>query len=328
MLCVILHAFYSATETAFACLNKYKFQVEADEGRRSSRFVLWLREHFETTLISGLIGTNVAAIIISTISTFLFIAWLSPVMGDSPATLISSIAMAVVTFFFGDTLPKFIAKRAPDTVARLVAYPMVFFFFLFYPISIIFRLLSILLKKIFHDKGESDFTEEDFASEIEKKEAAGDLESNESDIIVASLDFAETSVKEVFTPRKRMAMLDMDGLTTEKLLEYLKKCPYSRIPLYYRDPDKVLRVLVVKNYLSAYFRDPRAKYLDYATKPYFVTPGVKMDDLLDGFREHHTQIAIVRKEGRCIGMVTTEDVLEELVGGIKEKGNPAAEEAL
>ena len=195
------------------------------------------------------------------------------------------------------------------------------------PVTLIFRGLTFLVRKVFRSKPEPEVQTEDIAEEIERMEKYGDLEANESDILVNSLDFADTSVKEVLTPLRRMKMLDTDGLDTPTLLEYIKKCPYSRIPLYYKEQNHIVGVLVVKNYLAAYFRDPKVSYLPYVQKAYFVTPAIKIDDLLDGFREHHTQIALVRKDGKILGLVTAEDALEELVGKIDEDGNIEAEAA-
>lgn len=327
VLCLIGSAFFSATETAFACLNKYKFQVEAEDGKKASSFVVWFYEHFDTTLITVLIGNNAVAVGISSIATILFIQLLHAYIDNTTISMISSIVVAILTFLFGDTLPKLIAKKVPNAIARFSVYPISVFCILFLPVTLIFRGLTFLVRKVFRSKPEPEVQTEDIAEEIERMEKYGDLEANESDILVNSLDFADTSVKEVLTPLRRMKMLDTDGLDTPTLLDYIKKCPYSRIPLYYKEPNHIVGVLVVKNYLAAYFRDPKVSYLPYVQKAYFVTPAIKIDDLLDGFREHHTQIALVRKDGKILGLVTAEDALEELVGKIDEDGNIEAEAA-
>lgn len=325
VLCLIGSAFFSATETAFACLNKYKFQVEAEDGKKASSFVVWFYEHFDTTLITVLIGNNAVAVGISSVATILFIQLLHAYIDNTTISMISSIVVAILTFLFGDTLPKLIAKKVPNAIARFSVYPILVFCILFLPVTLIFRGLTFLVRKVFRSKPEPEVQTEDIAEEIERMEKYGDLEANESDILVNSLDFADTSVKEVLTPLRRMKMLDTDGLDTPTLLEYIKKCPYSRIPLYYKEQNHIVGVLVVKNYLAAYFRDPKVSYLPYVQKAYFVTPAIKIDDLLDGFREHHTQIALVRKDGKILGLVTAEDALEELVGKIDEDGNIEAE---
>ena len=327
VLCLIGSAFFSATETAFACLNKYKFQVEAEDGKKASSFVVWFYEHFDTTLITVLIGNNAVAVGISSIATILFIQLLHAYIDNTTISMISSIVVAILTFLFGDTLPKLIAKKVPNAIARFSVYPILVFCILFLPVTLIFRGLTFLVRQVFRSKPEPEVQTEDIAEEIERMEKYGDLEANESDILVNSLDFADTSVKEVLTPLRRMKMLDTDGLDTPTLLDYIKKCPYSRIPLYYKEQNHIVGVLVVKNYLAAYFRDPKVSYLPYVQKAYFVTPAIKIDDLLDGFREHHTQIALVRKEGKILGLVTAEDALEELVGKIDENGNIEAEAA-
>ena len=327
VLCLIGSAFFSATETAFACLNKYKFQVEAEDGKKASSFVVWFYEHFDTTLITVLIGNNAVAVGISSIATILFIQLLHAYIDNTTISMISSIVVAILTFLFGDTLPKLIAKKVPNAIARFSVYPILVFCILFLPVTLIFRGLTFLVRKVFRSKPEPEVQTEDIAEEIERMEKYGDLEANESDILVNSLDFADTSVKEVLTPLRRMKMLDTDGLDTPTLLDYIKKCPYSRIPLYYKEQNHIVGVLVVKNYLAAYFRDPKVSYLPDVQKAYFVTPAIKIDDLLDGFREHHTQIALVRKEGKILGLVTAEDALEELVGKIDENGNIEAEAA-
>ena len=327
VLCLIGSAFFSATETAFACLNKYKFQVEAEDGKKASSFVVWFYEHFDTTLITVLIGNNAVAVGISSVATILFIQLLHAYIDNTTISMISSIVVALLTFLFGDTLPKLIAKKVPNAIARFSVYPILVFCILFLPVTLIFRGLTFLVRKVFRSKPEPEVQTEDIAEEIERMEKYGDLEANESDILVNSLDFADTSVKEVLTPLRRMKMLDTDGLDTPTLLDYIKKCPYSRIPLYYKEQNHIVGVLVVKNYLAAYFRDPKVSYLPYVQKAYFVTPAIKIDDLLDGFREHHTQIALVRKDGKILGLVTAEDALEELVGKIDEDGNIEAEAA-
>ena len=318
-LLVLLNAFYSATETAFACLNKYKYKAKADSGSKTASLIVRLYDHFETTLISTLIGYNLVSILTSAISTFLFISWFGAYMPDATVSLIASIAMAIITFLFGDTVPKIVARSNPDFVAKAAVYPMTGFIILFYPLSLLFRGLNFLLRKIFRAKDAPELSEEDFSGAIEEAEELGVLEENESDIIQATFDFADTTVKEVLTPLRKMVMLDVAGLTQKGLIEYLKDCPYSRIPLYYKSKDKIVGILVVKNFLGAYFKDPTVNYLSFAQKPYFVSPSVKIDDLCDNFRNRHTQIAIVRKDGHVLGMVTMEDVLEELVGSIAER---------
>ena len=323
--CIAMCGFYSSTETAFACLSKYKFKAKAEKGERTARLIVALYEHFDSTLITVLIGNNVFAILISVFSTRLFLNILSPYISETWISIIASVSLSILTFIFGDTIPKFLGKAIPDKIVRINLYPMLLFTTLFYPLSLFFRFISFLAKKMVRASDAPDITEEEFASAIEENEEMGLLEENESDIIQATLDFDDTKVAEVLTPLNKMVMIDLSGLTTDKLLDFLKKTDYSRIPVYYKTRKHIVGVLVVKNYLSAYFQDPRISYMSCLQKPVFVSPSVKIDDLVGIFRERHSQIAIVAKKDNVLGMVTMEDVLEELVGEIDELEEPGAE---
>lgn len=317
---ILMSAFYSSTETAFACLNKFEFKVRADEGEKRAKLIVKLYDHFDTTLISVLIGNNAVAILISMLSTSLFLFFFHNSIEEFYVSLIASITMAILTFFFGDTLPKLIAKKIPEKIVNLNVYPMTFFVIVFYPITLLFKVFSFLFRKVFKTKVNPEITEKDIVFSVEEKEEKGELEENESDLIVASLDFDDTLVKEVLTPKKRMSMLDVNVTNNSTLVEFLKNCPYSRIPLYKENKNNVIGILMVKDFLAGYFNNPTCNYLAYVRKPFIVKPNVRLDDLLEGFKKNRVQIAIVKKDEELIGMVTMEDVLEELVGNIKETG--------
>lgn len=315
---ILMCGFYSSTETAFACLNKFEYKVKADEGDKKAKLIVKLYDHFDTTLISVLIGNNVFAILISIFSTTLFLAFFNGAIDEYYISLIASILMAILTFFFGDTVPKFLGKKIPEVIVRINAYPMAFFVILFSPISFILWLLINIVRKVFRVKDEPLFSEEDLLLSIEEKEEKGELEENESDIIAATLEFADTKVKEVLTPVRKMKMLDVSHMNNKTLIEFLKVCPYSRIPLYKDNKNNVIGILMVKDFLAAYFKNPSVNYMLFVKKPYIVKPSIKMDDLLEGFKKEHVQIAIVKKNEVLLGMVTMEDVLEELVGNMSE----------
>ena len=318
ILSLFMSAFYSGTETAFTSLNKYKYKVMADDGSKLSKLILWLYEHYETTIIAVLIGNSIFNVALSTLASVLALHFFSVFISDSLISLLTSIAVTLVVYLFGETLPKVIAKRIPDGLARINAIPMAFFVILFYPLTMVFSFFNFLVKAIFRDKIPPELTQEDFQNVVVQSEKQGVFEDNESDIIQASLEFADTSVKEVLTPKSRMFMIDAKGLTKPQLLEILKNTNYSRIPVYYESKDRIIGILIVKNYLNAYFNDHNVSFFSTLQKPYFISPRIMIDDLIEGFRNNKTQIAIVRKEDKVLGMVTTEDVLEELVGKIAE----------
>ena len=319
-ICVLAHFFFSAGETAFACVNRFKMQVEADDGKKSARLVLHVCEKYDRALITVLIGSNIVSIVASAISTILFYNILSS-SGLVPDTisLISSIVISLLIYVLGDALPKTIARSIPDTISKAFVFPIYFFMLILFPITFIFDKLTKLIEKIFKVKDEAAFNEEDFENVVEKVSDEGIIEEEQGDIIQSALDFADTNVKEVLTPRKRIFALDIRNLDKEKLHQIILETNYSRIPIYDGDFDNMIGVLHIKTYLSAYIRNPNVSIRRKLQKPYFVSSNIMIDDLFNGFKKHHTHIALDRdKNKKIIGMVTMDDVLEELVSDISE----------
>ena len=321
--CVLAHFFFSAAETALACANRFKMQVEADEGKKSARLVLHVCEKYDRALIAVLIGTNIVAIIAAAISVFLFqqlfasTGWM-----DDTISLISSIVISLLIYILGDALPKTIARSIPDTMSKLLVYPTYWFMLLLFPITWVMEKLTLLIERIFKVKGETQFDEEDFENVVENASDEGIIEEEQSDIIQSTLDFADTNVKEVLTPRNKIFALDIRDLDKEKLHKIILETNYSRIPIYDGNIDNIIGVLRIKTYLSAYLRNPNVSIKKKLQKPYFVSSNIMIDDLFNGFKKNHTHIAIVRdKNKRVVGMVTMDDVLEELVSDISEPSN-------
>ena len=318
--CVLAHFFFSAAETALACANRFKMQLEADDGKKTARLVLHVCEKYDRALITVLIGSNVVAILASAISTILFYNLLSSSgLVNDTISLISSIVISLLIYIIGDALPKTIARSIPDTISKLFIYPIYWLMLLLFPISFVFEKLTKLIEKIFKVKDENAFDEEDFENVVEKVSDEGIIEEEQGDIIQSALDFADTNVKEVLTPRSKIFALDIRSLDKEKLHKIILDTNYSRIPIYDGNIDNIIGVLHIKTYISAYLRNPNISIRRKLQKPYFVSSNIMIDDLFNGFKKHHTHIAVVRdKNKKVIGMVTMDDVLEELVSDISE----------
>ena len=324
-ICVLAHFFFSAGETALACANRFKMQVEADEGKRSAKLVLKVQEKYDRALITVLIGSNIVAIAASVICTALFTRTLTNYTSDLIAFL-ASVVISLLIYIFGDALPKTIARSIPDTISKIFVFPVFGLMMLLYPITLLFELITKGIEKAFKVKEQVDFDEDDFENVVEKVSDEGVLEEEQSDIIQSALEFADTNVKEVLTPRNKIFALSIKELDKEKLHKIIINTNYSRIPIYDGDFDNIIGVLHIKTYLSAYLRNPNISIKSKLQKPYFVSSNIMIDDLFNGFKKHHTHIAIVRdKNKKVIGMVTMDDVLEELVSDISEpnsmKGN-------
>ena len=318
--CVLAHFFFSAGETALACANRFKMQVEADEGKKSARLVLHVCEKYDRALITVLIGSNIVAIVASAISTILFYHMLSNSgLLDETISLISSIIISLLIYIIGDALPKTIARSITDTISKLFVYPVYWLMLILFPITWVFEKLTKLIEHVFRVKEETAFDEEDFENVVEKISDEGVLEEEQSDIIQSALDFADTNVKEVLTPRDKIYALDINDLNRETLHKIILETNYSRIPVYDEKLDDMIGILHIKTYLSAYLKNPNVSIRRKLQKPYFVSSNIMIDDLFNGFKKHHTHIALVRDKNRkIIGMVTMDDVLEELVSDISE----------
>ena len=318
--CVLAHFFFSAGETALACANRFKMQVEADDGKKSARLVLHVCEKYDRALITVLIGSNIVAIVASAVSTVLFYNLLSNSgLVNDTISLISSIVISLLIYILGDALPKTIARSIPDTLSKAFVYPIYWLMIILFPISFVFEKLAKLIEKIFRVKDESTFDEEDFENVVENASDEGVIEEEQGDIIQSALDFADTNVKEVLTPRNKVYALNIRGLDKEKLHQIILKTDYSRIPIYDGSFDNMIGVLHIKTYISAYLRNPNVSIRRKLQKPYFVSSRIMIDDLFNGFKKHHTHVALVRDNNKkIIGMVTMDDVLEELVSDISE----------
>ncbi len=317
VLFLLFSAFFSASETAFQKLNKYRFEVKKEEGSKSASLVLYLYERKDVNLINILIGNDIVNTLLSVISTSVFLYFVHLEAGI--VSLISSIVTTLIVYLFGETMPKQIAGKIPNYLASIFVYPLIVFYFLFYPLSMLLKGVSFLIGKLFPVRKGDIVSEDDFSLAIKKSQKGGVLEKEESEIIENSIDWSDTAVKDVLTGKSKMFSIDLKGLSNEKLVDILCSTSYSRIPVYYEKKDNIVGVLLVKRFLSAYLTNKKINPLSCLEKPYIVSPRVKIDDLVDGFRERHTQIAIVKKGDELLGMVTMEDALEELVGPIGEK---------
>ena len=318
--CVLAHFFFSAGETALVCANRFKMQLEADDGKKTARLVLHVCEKYDRALITVLIGSNIVAILASAVSTILFYNLLSSSgLVNDTISLISSIVISLLIYIIGDALPKTIARSIPDTISKAFIYPIYWLMLLLFPVSFVFEKFTKLIEKIFKVKDENAFDEEDFENVVEKVSDEGIIEEEQGDIIQSALDFADTNVKEVLTPRNKIYALDIRTLDKEKLHKIILETNYSRIPIYDGNIDNIIGVLHIKTYISAFLRNPNISIRRKLQKPYFVSSNIMIDDLFNGFKKHHTHIAIVRdKNKKVIGMVTMDDVLEELVSDISE----------
>ena len=316
-ICIVGSFFFSLAETALACCNRFELQVEA-ENSKTAKLIVRVCERYDRALTTILIGNNIVAIIVSTVSALLFLSYFKGTGLESSSSIISSIIMSIIVYILGDSLPKTIAKAIPNRCSKIVIYPIYGLMFIFFPIAKLFEVIVNLIERLFKVKNDEEFTQQDFENVVEQGEVKGEIEEEQAEIIQSALEFNETSVKEVLTPKEKMFALDVNGLSKEKLDEVIVNSSYSRIPLYKGEIDNIIGTLLVKTYVKETIKDPNIPLRKMIQKPYFVSSRISLISLFDGFKKHKTHIAIVKNDDEVIGMVTMEDVLEEIVSDISE----------
>lgn len=314
---ITLSAFFSSTESAYINCNKYKIKVWADDGKKRAKLATYLLEKHDNAIIAILIGNNVVNVATSVLATLLFVNIFE---SDAIGSLISTIVITILVFIFGEIIPKNIGKVNSDKFVINTAFPLAFIMILFFPITIIFIGLITLINKITKsDNSSEDFTDDDFQNVVDKYGQEDVIKEEESEIIIAAVDFGETIVNDVLTKRENIVALDINKCNSKNLIKTLYTVTYSRIPVYQGSIDNIIGILHVRSYLKEYIKNSKVKITDCLHPCYEVDPKIKLDDMFNGFKEHKTHIAIVKDKNKTIGMITMKDVLEELVEDIDEK---------
>ena len=320
--CIIMSAYFSATETAFSTFNRIRVKNLAEKGNKRAALVLKLSEGYDTLLSTILIGNNIVNILASSMATLLFI---HIVKDNDLGSLLSTIVLTVVILVFGEISPKTVAKKMPESFAMFSAPIINFLLIIFFPLTIIFKGLQSLLGKIFKASDDQGMTEEELISIIEEAEEEGDFDKEESTLIKSAIEFGDLEVGEIFTPRIDITAIPKTA-TAEEIRTTFNESGYSRIPVYEGDLDNVIGILNHKDFYSSSFED--GCDVTELTKPVMYVPKTqKINDLLKDLQKNQRHIAIVTDEyGSTAGLITLEDILEEIVGDIWDEHDEIVEE--
>ena len=321
-----LSFFFALAESSFSFANQIKLKVRAEDGSKSANLVLRVLNKFDNFIIDVLIGTNISHVLVSILATILTVNLVynnvnNMEIATSNGAIIATAASTIVVFFICEMIPKTIGKAKSESIACFCVYPMVILNYILLPISIIFRGLIYLGRKIFKvDADEPILSEDDFQDIIEDIEKEGQIEEEESEIIQSAVDFDDLKVKEVMCPKDEVVALDISKkLTSNELIEFITDNNFSRIPVYRDNLDNVVGILHTRILLKALMQNKDYDLEKLLVKPLEVRPNMHLDTIFDEFKKKKTHIAIVKdKENKTLGIVTMEDVLEELVGDIDE----------
>lgn len=308
--CVLMSAYFSATETAFSSINKIRLKTMAEDGNKKAERTLKLADDYDGLLSTILIGNNIVNILASSLSTILFIGLLKN--NDSLATTLSTVTLTIVILIFGEISPKSIAKESPERFAMFSTPIISFFMIIFKPLNWVFRQWKKLLNKIFKSEEDTGITEEELISIIEEAEEDGNLEKSETDLIKSAIEFNELEVGDIFTPRIDITAVKTEA-TRDEIREVFKESGYSRLPVYNEDLDNIVGILYYKDFFTKDFDN-----ISEIIKPVmFVTKNKNVNELMNELQQKKLHLAVVADEyGSTAGIVTLEDILEEIVGDI------------
>jgi putative hemolysin len=314
IICVLLSAFFSSTEVALISLTRAKVRTLVNEGRPGSKAVAALKESPEHLLITILIGNNIVNVAAAALATAIAIQ----MFGDIGVGIATGFVV-IVLLVFGEIGPKIYAARASDSFALTVAPVILFLSRILTPLTWLVEKVSPKLG-IGKDTTEPSLTEEEIKVWIDVGKEDGTIEQAEQDMLYSVLEFADTTAREIMTPRVDVIAME-DTISFEEAIRIFNETGFSRIPVYHDQIDNITGILNVKDVFSAmvsHRKDSTIKEVMY--DPMFVPETKKIDDLLKELQVHRVQMAIIIDEySSFVGIVTVEDILEELVGDIMDE---------
>lgn len=310
---ILLSACFSLTETAFSCVNKIKMRAMSNAGNKKAEKVLnFVENKFDKLISTILVGNNIVNLTCATISTIFFAKILRNGVNSS---VISTIVMTIAVLIFGEITPKFLAKINPEKMS-MAFYPfIVFFYYLFYPVNVIFGGWKWLIKKIFHVKSEEIITEQEIITVIEEAEEDGTIKEEETKLIRSVIEFDDLEVGDVLVPRVNVVAVEKNT-DVERIRKIFDKEGYSRLPVFDKTIDKIIGTIHEKDFFNNYLKGNK-DITSIIQTAFFTTEHQKISVLLKQLQKNKVHIAIVLDEyGGTAGLVTLEDILEELVGEI------------
>ena len=315
---VAFSAFFSASETAFSSLNQIRLKSRADDGDASAARVLAMSEKYDKLLSTILIGNNIVNIAAASIGTILF----TKALGAERGATVSTIVLTVVVLIFGEVTPKSLAKEMPETVATAVSPVLNLLMVVFTPLTWLFTQWKRLLGHFIHSKEEDTITEGELMTMVSEAENDGELTDRESQLIRSAIEFDE---EEILTPRVDVIAVE-DDTSLDEVARTFAESGYSRLPVYHGTIDNIIGVVHEKDfYLSRLKKEVTLE--DLVTPTLYTTGSTQISQLLRTLREQHHHMAVVVDEyGGTEGIITLEDILEELVGEIWDEHDEETED--
>ena len=326
ILCIALSAFFSATETAFSACNRVKLKTVDGPRREKAQIALSLLEKYDSLITTVLIGNNLVNIVGAAIATLLFTTQILPGKVEL-ATTLASVAMTVAVLFFGEVGPKTLAKQQPEKYAMAVSLTIRVLMVLLRPLDMLFALWRKLLNRIVKPQPEESQIEDELMTMIDEAQTEGDIEEEEVELIRSAIEFNDQDASDIMTPRVDVTAIE-DNASIEAAADLFRDTWFSRIPVYHEDLDHIVGILHEKDFYKM-THEGCTDITKIMKEPVFAPASLSISNLLKQFRTSQTHLVILLDEfGGTEGIVTMEDVLEELVGEIYDEHDEVSEEVV
>ena len=324
-------AFFSGTEIAYTSLSKLKVKKEGEKQSPTDKLVSFIYNHYDFALSTVLVGNNLVNIAATSVATVLAVNLAASMAGkisDEAASSIVTIIMTIVILIVGEITPKMIARRISEPFAKMAAYPLLILMILFFPIVLItsgiVKVLSLIWKK--KSDQEVTITEEELENILDTAEDEGVIDENETELLQSALEFTDLDAGDILTPRIDVVGFEIND-SIDDILSVVSESQFSRYPVYERTVDHVVGILYVKHLLKELAEKKTVNLQELLLEPIFIPKSMHLHEIMNEFRTHRTHMVVVADEyGGIEGIVTMEDVLEELVGEIWDENDDIVNE--
>ncbi len=318
---IILSSYFSATETAFSSYNRIRMRNREEKGDKKAALVLQLAENYDKLLSTILIGNNIVNITATAIATVLF----TRLAGGEYGPTIATVVLTLLVLLFGEITPKSYAKKHPEKFACFSASFLRFFLILLSPLNLFFSLWQRLINAITKGEEEAGITEEELITMVSEAENEGGLDEHESRLIQSAINFDDLEVSDILTPRVDICAVSREA-DAEEVAALFTESGYSRLPVYEKTIDNIIGVIHEKDFYAARYRGV-TDIRKCISRIYYTAPSAHIDDLLRKLQVEKLHMAVVVDEyGGTEGIVTMEDIIEELVGEIWDEHDLVVQE--
>ena len=317
---IFLSAFFSASETAFSSVNKIRLKNYVDEKRRGSKKALYIAENFDRALSTILVGNNIVNIAAASISAKVA----TDLFGGNTGLVISTVGMTILILIFGEVLPKSFAKENAESFSLMISDVLYMLIQLFTPVTALLVMLKQFVSKLFGHRADTpSVTEEELKVMVDLSEEEGVIDNKEKELVHRSLDFNDILVGEIFTPRIDMVAVEVNQ-PIEEIRDIFLRERYSRVPVYEGDIDNVIGILSESDFFSQLVQGKEVNVRELLRTPLFVVESMRISTLLPELQKSKVHMAIVIDEfGGTSGLITLEDILEQIVGEIWDEHDEA-----